>query len=185
MSEKAGRDSDDAYGYTTPDGAIVAFGRPWGAGRVFRRVGAVPSKLEYMPIWSAGDGEQPVEKALRGDVIAISCEARALLLRPFRIFLSFGFVRDSGPPTNLAQLADRVREEDPKKHRVVALLSYMHKNPSATFEELRQYAFEGDEMTEDTIKWTIKKAVQIAREAKIPVRLRVSRWVLSRIYMSE
>jgi hypothetical protein len=184
MSEKAGRDSDDAYGYTTPDGAIVAFGRPWGAGRVFRRVGAVPSKLEYMPIWSAGDGEQPVEKALRGDVIAISCE-QGITIASVQNILSFGFVRDSGPPTNLAQLADRVREEDPKKHRVVALLSYMHKNPSATFEELRQYAFEGDEMTEDTIKWTIKKAVQIAREAKIPVRLRVSRWVLSRIYMSE
>jgi len=91
---------------------------------------------------------------------------------------------DPDKPRDLAELANLFRRDKPKKHRLIALLDYAHTNAMATFDELRAHVYEGYDASEETIEGNIKEARKLIRRYKIPVRLSVSRAVVSRKYIS-
>ncbi len=99
--------------------------------------------------------------------------------------LSKAWAGDPDKPRDLAELADLVRRDFPKKHRVIAFLVYMHVHSSATFAELRCHVHEGYDADEETVKGNIKEARRFVKRYTVPVRLSVSRGIVSRKYMSQ
>jgi hypothetical protein len=91
---------------------------------------------------------------------------------------------DLVPPTNLAELADLIRRDQPRSRNVPALLDYMHAHPKATFRELADKVH-GAEVDDDAIKRTIVAARKAIVAAGLPFRLSVSKGVLDRKRVDE
>ncbi len=97
-----------------------------------------------------------------------------------------GLAVQTGKPRDLAELAQIVRREYPKKHCIICVLEY--KNAVVTFETLRHEVHLGRVVEESTIEDNIREAKTLIKKWEIPVRLRISRAsqtpTLSRKYMS-
>jgi hypothetical protein len=73
------------------------------------------------------------------------------MVRPSDI-VQRGYIVNPGAPTNLAQLADVVRQDDPKKRCLIRLLDYMHSQDSASLADLHKHVHGGYLASEATVK---------------------------------
>jgi len=98
--------------------------------------------------------------------------------------LSKAWIGDPDNPRDLAELAGFIQNEHPRKHCLIRLLVHLHENSQATFNDLREHVHEGYPADDETIKGNIKEARAFIRLYKIPVRLSVSGFTVSRKYIS-
>ena len=80
---------------------------------------------------------------------------------------------DPPAPTNLAELADRIRSERPRMRNVPRLLEYMVTRGKATFEELKKHVHEAS-VEDDALERAIVDARKAIVSAGLPIGLHVS-----------
>jgi hypothetical protein len=81
--------------------------------------------------------------------------------------------RDTLPKT-LLDLVDIVRRNHPRKGNVARFLEHMHRNRSASFEDLRASVHHGYECEDGSVERNIREAQKLATKYDISIRFRVS-----------